>query len=64
MAQHALADRIALAKVRAQLGGRLRVAISGCAPMAREIGEFFDALGVPILEGYGLTEALREFWTR
>jgi long-chain acyl-CoA synthetase len=57
VAQHALADRVALAKVRTRLGGRLRVAISGGAPMAREIGEFFDALGVPILEGYGLTEA-------
>jgi long-chain acyl-CoA synthetase len=54
--QHALADRLVLSKVRARLGGHLRYAISGGAPLAREVAEFFHALGVLILEGYGLTE--------
>jgi long-chain acyl-CoA synthetase len=54
--QHRLADKLVLSKVRDRLGGRLRVAISGGAPLAKEIMEFFHALGVLIVEAYGLTE--------
>ena len=55
-AQHRLADKLVYSKVKAQLGGRLRIAISGGAPLAKEIAEFFHSLDVLILEGYGLTE--------
>jgi long-chain acyl-CoA synthetase len=51
-----LADRLVYSKVKERLGGRLRLGVSGGAPLAKEIIEFFHALDVLILEGYGLTE--------
>ncbi len=56
MAQHRLADRLVYSKVKARLGGRLRRAVSGGAPLAVEILEFFYTLDILILEAYGLTE--------
>jgi long-chain acyl-CoA synthetase len=52
----ALADRLVAAKIRARVGGRLRFCFSGSAPLPVHIMEFFFAIGIPILEGYGLTE--------
>ena len=54
--QHRLADRLVYSKVKERLGGRLRRAVSGGAPLAVEILEFFHALDILILEAYGLTE--------
>jgi len=49
-------DRAVFSKIRARLGGRIRVAASGAAPLGRELAEFYAAIGLPLIEGYGLTE--------
>jgi len=54
--RHRLADRLVFAKVKKRLGGRLRLGVSGGAPLAAEIARFFHALDILIVEGWGLTE--------
>ncbi|MFJ5774243.1 AMP-dependent synthetase/ligase [Streptomyces sp. NPDC093094] len=54
--RHALADRLVHARIRAAFGGRLSRTVSGSAALAPEIAHFFAGVGVPVLEGYGLTE--------
>ena len=56
-ARHALADRLVLSKVRGVFGERLQLAMTGAAPIGRDVLEFFDACGVLIAEGYGMTES-------
>jgi long-chain acyl-CoA synthetase len=49
-------DRVVFRKIRERLGGRLKIAASGAAPLGKDLGEFFAAIGMPLVEGYGLTE--------
>ena len=51
-----IADVLFFRRVRARFGGRLKVAASGAAPLGKSLGEFYEAIGMPIFEGYGLTE--------
>ena len=51
-----LADRLMFRKVRERFGGRIRVAASGAAPLGKDLAEFYEAIGMPLIEGYGLTE--------
>ena len=55
--QATVADRLVFAKIRDGLGGRLRYLVSGSAPLPAYIAEFFQGIGLPIIEGYGLTES-------
>src|SRR6266404_1229122 len=55
-AQWALADKLVYKKVRAGTGGKLRMVFSGGAPLSKELAEFFWSVGIPIYQGYGLTE--------
>jgi len=55
--QRPLADALVLRKIRARVGGRLRLMVSGSAPLAHTTGEFLFAVGLPISEAYGLTES-------
>lgn len=55
--KHKLADKLVFGKLREKTGGKLRFFISGGAALARELGQFFEAAGMLIIEGYGLTES-------
>ncbi len=54
--QHAAAEKLVLGKLRERLGGRWRLFVSGGAPLPAATAEFFQGIGIPIVEGYGLTE--------
>ena len=54
--KHKIADKLVYSKVKDRVGGRLRFFVSGGAPLSQEIGEFFAAADIMILEGYGLSE--------
>jgi long-chain acyl-CoA synthetase len=51
-----IADKLVYSKIRAGTGGKLRIVMSGGAPLSKEMAEFFWAIGIPIYQGYGLTE--------
>ena len=49
-------DRLVFSKIRERLGGRLRLALTGAAPLGKDLAEFYASIGMPLIEGYGLTE--------
>jgi len=51
-----LAHRVIFGKIRDRFGGRLRIAASGAAPLGADLAQFYEAIGMPLIEGYGLTE--------
>lgn len=55
-ARHALFDKLVYGKLRAAVGGNVKAAVSGSAPLGARLGHFFRGIGLPVLEGYGLTE--------
>ncbi|MGB7234780.1 MAG: long-chain fatty acid--CoA ligase [Rhodococcus sp. (in: high G+C Gram-positive bacteria)] len=59
--KHAVFDKLVYAKLRAALGGQCQLAISGGAPLGARLGHFYRGIGVPIYEGYGLTETSAAF---
>ncbi|HWD62257.1 MAG TPA: AMP-dependent synthetase/ligase [Humibacter sp.] len=54
--QYALYNRLVYSKLRAAMGGNVRYAVSGSAPLGARLGHFFHSMGIKVLEGYGLTE--------
>jgi len=54
--KHAVFDRLVYSKLRAAMGGQVRYAVSGGAPLGTRLGHFYRGIGVIVLEGYGLTE--------
>jgi long-chain acyl-CoA synthetase len=55
--RHAIADRLVYTKLREKTGGNMRFFVSGGAALGKEFGEFFESVGLTVLEGYGLTES-------
>lgn len=51
-----LADKVVFTKLRARFGGRIQLPVSGAAPLGKELAHFYEAIGMPLVEGYGLTE--------
>ncbi len=54
--EYILADKLVMSKLKERTGGRIRFFVSGGAALSRELGEFFEAVGIMIVEGYGMTE--------